>query len=297
MLRFSEEALRNLNSAQHDVDATPCASLANDSPRELEGVVFLMCLEPGPADASTPPIEAMLNTVVEALQPSPGILHVELAFPDTGSIDGFATYIGATANFTKHFGGQRSFYFGAHASRWRAIPIVARNAAARLRDECSKHVGTTYSLARYACSVPPLRALAAALPDRVQSSAHCATLSARLLHRALPDVGLAHSSAWYGPASLFLEVDSLERRRDAAIQLSASAQHVFAAGEEDATDAALRALVGGDDDDVCGLEAGSVASALRALAVRAVDTDLDDVARRIAQKQLATGLLRCAVNR
>ena len=265
---------------------------------DVDCVLFLVCLEPGAADPDTPVSEKALNFVVESLQPSPGLLHCELAYFLNGKVDGAATYVGQTANSTRSFGGKREFYFGRNAGRWRAVPIVVNaGAAQRVCAEVPKHVGTCYSLSRYLFSVPPLRAFAHLLPDRDQSAAHCATLAARLLKRAVPEVDLLRCPAFYSPATLFLELNNTKRRTTASQRLAQSKQVVFAEGEEEEILSAIRVLTGGDDDEILQLANDAISRSLRRLAERAIDPERDEVSLRIAQKQLATAILRISVIR
>lgn len=44
-------------------------------------------------------------------------MHVELIFHGTQNLRGFATYLGAKANFSDTFGNQREFYLGERAGR------------------------------------------------------------------------------------------------------------------------------------------------------------------------------------
>jgi hypothetical protein len=58
-----------------------------------------------------------------------------------------------------------------------------------------------------------------------------------------------------------------------------------------------RVLLHGSDDELRALDADAVALGLHALAMRALEDGLDDVARRLVQKQLAAGLVRVSVVR
>ena len=294
MFDFCENQLRAVERAAINTDGM------SDRRPDLDNVVYLLFLEPGapPAEGTTA-LETILNSVVETMQPAPSMLHVELCLPPTAERAdmNFGTYIGERANWGRAFGNPRSFYLGNTPSSWRAVPLVAPEAAREVREECGRHVLTAYSLGRYVCAVPPLRAIAGLLPDRVGAPAHCATLAARVLRRALPSVCLAHSDAWYGPASLFLDVSSETRRAKAHARLHAGAQLVRADGEEAEEVGAIAALLQGDDDDVRALTDTACTMALHHLTMRSLEAGLDDVARRIVQKQLACALLRVSVVR
>lgn len=294
MFCFGDEEVRAFERARFDTEGM------SERRPELDGVVYLLCLEPGaPPAPDESPFETVLNTVIQAAQPAPSIMHVELILPPTPDCadGGFGTYLGTTANWSRSFGDPRSFYLGRTASSWRAVPVVAPNAAGEVRDECAKHLLTPYSLGRYACAVPPMRAMAGALSDRVGAPAHCATLAARVLRRALPTLALPHASAWFGPATLFLELSSASRRAAARARLHAGAQRVRGDGEEAQEDAAMTALLHGDDDAVRALDHDACVMGLHRLTMRALEDGLDDVALRIVQKQLAVALLRASVVR
>ena len=165
---------------------------------ELDSVVYLLCLEGSTEpDPNWSGAEVFIDKLVQLAQPAPSITHCELVIPpcEKGDDMHFATYLGAQAGWGRSFSGQRSFYLGRNAALWRAVPIACANAASKLRTECFKHEATPYSIARYVCSAPPLRAFAGMLSDAVGSSAHCATLSARVLKRTLNEVAPVHSSS------------------------------------------------------------------------------------------------------
>jgi len=121
---------------------------------------------------------------------------------------------------------------------WRAVPIFAFQATKRLRDEASRNYAvykpthdnepytidrdapntgteTTYSILTYVLTIPPLRSLVSLYnffsPDRRGAPAHCASLTARVLRKALEKIALPHPSAWFSPTTLFLELSSRPR--------------------------------------------------------------------------------------
>ena len=264
----------------------------------LGDVVFLMALEGSDTpDPSWGVAEKALDALVQFCQPRPGITHVELCLsPNTRKDDlHFATYLGTKAGWGHSFGGQRNFYLGHNAANWRAVPVVARNANARLREECAKHVDTEYSLGRYACAVPPLRAFASMLPEGVQTPGHCANVSSKCLKRALKELEIPHSSNWFGPSSLFLELTSETRRAAAQSYLADREAAVREDVEEKTESRAMAVLLQGSDDELEALSAGACVGALKQLTMRALQPGLDDVALRIVQRQLATALLRYSV--
>ena len=261
----------------------------------LGSTVFLLALEGRDApDPSWTFFQTLLDNIVQIAQPAPSITHIEMIVPSSADLQQsqhFSTYIFEKAQWWDAHAGGRSFYLGSNAGHWRAIPISCKSAARRVRIEANKHVGTAYSLARYVCAVPPVRAIASLIPDGVQSAAHCATLTARVLRRALKEATPVHASAWYGPATLFLEMSSGSVRERTASHLSdTSAMQSVAEEEEAAT--AMHTLLNENDDAVRELTDAACRSAIRTLARRACEEGLDETGRRIVQKQLATALLR-----
>lgn len=265
---------------------------------ELQSVTYVLALEGGPTpDPKWDFWERALDEVVQTMQPAPSITHIELCMAPNARHDDmhFATYLGAKANWGASFGGQRDFYLGHNASNWRAIPIVCRDASARLRVECAKHVGTEYSIAKYICAIPPLRALAGLLSDVPQTPAHCAILTARCLKAALPEVGLSHPSSWFGPSTLFLDLDSDAKRATFHQRLVDADPHVRAIAEDESETRAMHTLLHGSDDEILPMDEEACALAIHRLTVRSLEPGLDDVAKRIVQKQLAMALLRYSV--
>lgn len=173
-------------------------------------IAWALFLEPGMEASSA--AAGCLNAAIEAFQPAPSMMHVELLFcGGGGNLRGFATYLGATANFSETFGNQREFYFGDRSGKWRAVPFTIRDGAA-LEAECYSHVGTPYSLCRYLFSLPPARAIASLLSDAPLAPAHCATLAARLIQKVDGKARLAHASSWYAPSTMFLELSNEANR-------------------------------------------------------------------------------------
>ena len=265
----------------------------------LNSVVFLLCLEG--SEKPNPSLTAMqqhIDTVVQMLQPAPSIVHVELLMPpdrDRNDMH-FATYLGAKAGFGASFGGQRDFYLGFNASQWRAIPIVVHEAATRLRAEAFKHVDTPYSISKYLCAIPPFRALAGMLSETPGVSAHCAILAARVLS-ALDEVQLAHPPSWFGPSTLALEVDRASHRTPFHQRLADATPMCEPTEPTEPESHAMAVLMGGCDTEIRNLDFDECCVGLTRLTRRALSPELDDCARRIAQKQLATALLRFSVAR
>lgn len=268
-----------LNATQ----STPCSD-----------IVFLMCMLPTTPTQDWSIAQRLIDLAVRTFQPCPSIVHCELFVPPSDAKDKkhFATYIGRKGGW---YDGDRSsdaFYFG--ASKWRAIPIAVSHAATILRNECNGHCGTPYSLLKYPFSAAPLRAFAGLLPDQNLTSGHCATLSARVLNRALPGVGLRHPAAWYGPSTLMIEASSGEISGLTKEYLT-SRSHSRSVPEEEDVLETINALTRGSDDAVRALSHESCAAAIREMATGVAarfDAEDDDVGSAIAQGQLATAILR-----
>lgn len=294
MLGFSEDQLRAIKQAESGNDELTIKTHSNYNP-----FVYLLALEGSPnPDPSWGLAETALDAVVQLFQPSPAISHIELFVPQNNSFDdpNFATYIGCKAGWGKSFGGQRNFYLGRNASLWRAVPIACQDASERVRTEACAHEGTPYSLARYAMAVPPFRALANMLPDGIGSPAHCATLTARILKRALAENAPSHSSAWYGPSTLFIEMES-KRATEKTRQFIEDSTFSTAPCSTYEETRALHTFLGGADEDVAALGDAQAARAIGVLTERALQPGLDATARRIVQRQLATALLRDSIVR
>ena len=225
--------------------------------------------------------------LVQFAQPLPSITHVELVVPAMSQNDNmhFATYINERANWGNAFSDSRSFYLGNNAGNWRAIPIVGTGLAQRVRTECDKHTGTAYSIAKYLCAIPPIRSLAFMLSDASMVSAHCASLTARILKRAVPEVFLEHSSSWYGPSTLFIRLSSASLNYGAAVTTTET--------EDDKN--TLHHILNESDDNLRTITTAACCKAIKSLALRACEKDIDSITRRVVQKQLATALLRYSI--
>lgn len=291
---------RVLSSVQRDGETDPNAVPFSASRSDLKNVSYVLALEgssePNP---KLTVLERLLDGLVKTMQPSPAMTHVELCMAPTHDHRDmhFATYLGSHAGWGRSMGGQRQFYLGDNAPNWRAIPIVSQDASNRLRQECEKHVDTPYSLLKYVCALPPVRAVAGLIPDAAKTPAHCAILTARCIRAALTDIELSHPSHWFGPSTLFLELDS-ERFRSMFHKRLADADPVVRsiAEDEDET-SAMHALLHGADAQIQELSEEACVIALHRFTVRSLERGLDDVARRITQKQLATALLRYSISR
>lgn len=191
----------------------------------MDNLSFVLALEGTAPTASSTTLERVLEYLVRRVQPEPSITHIELFISplEDGEDPHFATYMGNdktdppkpyTAGWGTAFEGGETFYMDpdGNFNSWRAVPIAMEGATATLRNEAKKHVGTPYGMwwgtvpYLYLFAVPPFRALAGWLSDSVKDPAHCATLVARILKGAFPEMGLDKPSSWYGPSTLFLEL-------------------------------------------------------------------------------------------
>lgn len=307
MFQFSTDALKQLALIDEDPSEKPTASFP-DPPNHpavntrnaqntldtldsatVEDFVFALFLEcrdePTPGASAA---ENALSGLIMACQPSPSIAHVELFLADGKGDPHFATYLGRKSGWGFSFGGESTFYTDLNAGLWRAVPVYNKGLAARLRHELKLHVDTPYSLGRYACSVPPLRAFASWLPDRPGDPAHCAALTARCLKRALYSLGnkalIKRASPWYGPTTLLLELSSCSARLGGVEKQEVSEEF----------GGCVNNLLHASSDVVSGLTTEQKNEAVSHLAKRAccAAQSGDSVAIKIAQKQLAVSLLR-----
>ena len=247
--------------------------------------LFLECRDEPTPGAST--AENVLSGLIKACQPSPSVAHVELFLPDGKGDPHFATYLGRKAGWGFSFG-DSTFYTELNAGLWRAVPVYNKGLAARLRHELQFHVDTPYSLSRYSCSIPPLRAFASWLPDQPGDPAHCAALTARCLKRALRSLGntliLKRASPWYGPTTLLLELSAGSGRLGGVEKREAS----------ETVGASVNNLLHGSSDVVSEMKTEEKKEAIAHLSKRACYSAQsgDAVSMKIGQKQLAVGLLR-----
>ena len=99
-----------------------------------------------------------------------------------------------------------AYYLCEMGALWRAVPVVHQcgDQLERAADSC---IGAPYSILRYVTSVKWLRWFSRFLSNDRKASAHCATLVARVLEYGFgPKTPLAHTAAWYSPASLYNEL-------------------------------------------------------------------------------------------
>ena len=268
-------------------------------PSDLDPLVFVMAEEGTEhADPRWTTGETLIDSIVKTCQPRPSITHAELFVPTNVKTETphFATYIFKTADWIANNSDNKNFYLNLHGGMWRAVPVACVDAGERVRVECSKHIGTPYSIGRYAFSAPPLRSLSGMLPSAPQSSAHCATLTTRILQRSLPELKMEHNDAWYGPSTLFIEAATGTMAKQTHSYLKETEQ-LHSLVETESMAHAHNTLLSGSDSEVSLLTDDDCDSAVRLMSTHACNPSVDSETQRIVQKQLATALLRASIVR
>lgn len=263
-------------------------------------VVFLLALEGD--DEPNPKwgwLDRTINSLVCALQPSPVLSHVEIFIPTDrkGGEVHFSTYLGRHAAWGSEFGNDKTFYMGHNESKWRAIPIMGKNAIERVRQECSAEANleTPYSLAGYVFSVPPLRALANTRKNDVGDPAHCAALCSRVLTRAIPTLNLPCSDPWYGPSTLFIELSKKSRMSVYEEHVTETTPAILSLPEQQDIKNALENLLSGTNQAVSMLTTTACNTAVKHqahLVIKERATASDPGRMRVLEKGLARMLLR-----
>lgn len=257
-------------------------------------VVFAMFLEPHkPPPGSNPTLaDRAITFAVNKFQPSPVMCHVELVVPCSPGSDepvNFATYIGQTSAWQIDRDNNEAYYLVNNAGKWRAIPVFGKQAARKVREACNASVGVQYSMLRYITAWWPFRAISGVMPDSMQSPAHCATLTSRILRNAV-GACLRHPSAWYGPSTLYAEL--VQDLRDQQI----SPETTLVTEETTAT---VETILHARDDEVQTLDDVRCLDAIRALTLKAAACEAygDSTSQKLTQHQLATALFRWSVLR
>lgn len=269
--------------------------------RKRRHTAYLLFLEGSDPKPDTPMSKRVLDYLVQNLQPEPALTHVELFIPPGSPAHDthFSTYLGMRANWGRQFKGGADFYLAENRTLWSAVPVMALDAADRMRLECEAHVNTPYgdfwpSLYRYPLATPPFRAFSGWVGDTTRrSQAHCASLTARCLRCGLPELGLPHASAWYGPTTLYLELTRRERFEQYAAQ-RAELQTLRTLPDEEGVVDAANTLVWGADASVAELNEEVCAEAVELLCDRVVEAGccLDERKQHEAQKHLGLALVR-----
>lgn len=260
---------------------------------------FLLFLEPASeeVEAQQSVSQRILDCAIRTFQPSPVFMHVEILLPPSKQEEHllhFATYIGNKAGWQLGHSENTGYYLRSeNAGRWRALPVFGVDAVSRIRQECEMERGVPYSLLRYVSSIYPFRAAASALSSDRRAPAHCATLTARILKNALGEnAPVSESPNYYGPASLYSAT--------AAHAAAVSAPWPVDAPEPD-TAASIEALLRSAEtqETIAAVGDEGCARSVRALTLR-VCSELqggDAVSNTMAQRQLATALLRWTILR
>lgn len=264
---------------------------ADDGSGDVVFALFLEAHPPDPHAKASSVLDSCINFVVNNLQPSPVMVHVELVVPCCPGSElpvNFATYIGDHAKWRTNKVSNESYYLLNNANRWRAVPIFSKNAAQTVRQLCNESEGCAYSLFRYFTAAWGVRYLASLVPDSLRCPAHCATLTARVLSKA--EVShLKHPSAYYGPAALYGALcDDLRRRPVASLDSRLTEDSLLA------VDKILRDA----DSDLATFTDEQAMAAFRVLTLKAATAEAfsDTAAQTLTQKQLATALLRWSVH-
>ena len=242
----------------------------------MSDVCYVMFLEPG--GKSNDPLDCALTSLIEVASPSPVMLHCELLLPPIPASEGnrtqFATYIGETAQWQSDRRSGKNYYLNTHGGSWRAVPVFVDSSL--VRQEAASEVGTDYSLVRYITSTRLGRLVSGLLPSGRRAPAHCATLTARVLQNS--GVRLSHNCNYYSPSTLYAELAARAAHAPRPMAVPAAAE--------------VDSLVRSPETSISGMGDGIAAKAVHALTVRAVGAGHDATGEQIAQKQLASGLLR-----
>jgi hypothetical protein len=254
-----------------------------------EDMAFVLFLEPASRPQPDETVaESALNFLITACQPSPTLMHTEILILPNDLNEhrcNFATYIDARkgAAWQSANDETRSYYLLTHAGRWRAVAVMGKDLASKLRAACSEEVGTPYSMVRYVTSTRLFRPFSRLLPSSVHSPAHCAVLTARCLRRA--GYELRHQPNFYSPTTLFLELDHT------SASYTSSSTPLLA--DHQAASALTRGAI--SKDAVSYLGDARCRGGIRALAHSAQSGAAQQ--RRVQQRSLATALLRSVLLR
>jgi hypothetical protein len=245
-------------------------------------VVFVVFLEPTYDENASPFVKA-LNYLVRHLQPSPVMAHVELIIPYLSTPLIFATYLGRVSGWQLDKENNKKYYLSTTANKWRAVPVFGKNIAKGVRDACHQCQHVEYSLFRYVTALWGVRKFASLIPDNYRDPAHCATITARVLNHGAPGI-LMHSSAWYGPSTLYAEL---------CLDLQSKSIMPCKTNDEDRVPFDVERLLHLRDEDVAVMPMTDIMSAIRALTFKVLSSK--GSASVDAQKQLANALFRWSV--
>ena len=265
-------------------------------------VSFVLFLEPRDDGDARPGIgflEQITDAAIKQFSPSPVLAHAELLLPPIpDSKDGrthFATYYGHRANWQNRTSQAKeegvAFYLVENGSRWRALPVFGPNAVEALRASAEANVDSPYSLGMYPTSAWGLRSLAWLWGDKAKHKGHCATLTSRVLKQAGLGASLEQSSAWYSPGTLYT---ALYGSVGAPLEASERSGLTSVSPDECTRTIDTLLLKPLSYQTVRALGDASCIDAVRALTLKVCATaeQQDPAASRVAQKQLASALLR-----
>lgn len=262
-------------------------------------VSYAIFLEPPKEpDPSQSVAEWLVDKAIRNFSPSPVLAHCEIIAPPIPDSSGgrvhFATYFGCGGAGWHNMMSKEegiSFYLIDNGARWRAVPVFGLNAAANVRRAAQENMHSPYSLSMYPTSAKPLRALAGLWSDRPGHMGHCAVLTARVLKQSGIGSQLSHPSAWYSPSSLYKELSSIaasplsdaKRQSLTSVTPTECAQTIETLLHAPMSYTTVRKL----GDSAC-------VDAVRVLTLKVcvAAEEGNQVASRIAQKQLGTALLR-----
>lgn len=284
----------------------PSEETTESSQRSCD-VSYVLFLEAGEDDPTWGWAEWAIDRAIRVFSPTPTIAHVELLVPPIPDSAGgkvhFATYLGASgANWQNKADDKTDegvdYYLVANGVNWRCLPVFASDISASIRAAADANVHAPYSLGMYPTSAPPFNKLAWIWRDEPKHMGHCATITSRVLKEAGAGYALPHSSAWYSPGSLYHAINaSLSTRLDKRERSSLNTV------EPEVSSETIEALLRGplSYQVVRGLGDAKCVDAIRALTMRVVEAaeryEEDPVGARVAQKELASALLRWALLR
>lgn len=262
-------------------------------------VSYAIFLEPrDDADPNWSTMEWLADEAIRRFSPSPTLAHCELITPPIPNSAGgrvhFATYMGRGGADWQNMRSKDdgiSFYLIDNGSRWRALPIFGPNAAQAVREAAQTNIHAPYSVGMYVTSAKPMRTFANLWSDEPGHMGHCATIAARVLKQAGMGAGLHHCSAWYSPSSLYNDLSA-----SVGSQLADNERQTLSSVTPAKCAATIDTLLHAPMSYATVRDLGDTAciDAVRALTLKVCATaeQGDQVAARIAQKQLGTALLR-----
>jgi hypothetical protein len=263
---------------------------SNEPNNKLGQVVFALFLEPHTNEKTNSTIDKFVNWVVNNLQKPPVMVHVEMVVlptetnMDTDSPIHFATYYKDISSWRTNRSTNAEYYLVETANKWRAVPVFGDDISILAREECNRNCDAEYSILQYVTSAYGIRNLTWLLPKPTPKwPGHCATVTARVLKSACSE-SLDRPSLWYGPASLYKELN-IKLHKQALI--SKDTQHRQKKN--------LNPLLHGSNNEVLGMHENEVMEAIYTLTMntRSKEAIQDPKIAIQTQKDLANALFRC----